>query len=74
MANDITPAVPSEARPQRDTPRGLNHQNFLLVTPGSSVSDPKGWWRPTWPESWPGAWSVPIEFSKYDTPASSPTA
>ena len=42
MANDITPAVRSELAPSGSLRVGINHGNFLLVTPGSSASDPRG--------------------------------
>ena len=66
MANDISPAVRSELAPSGTLRVGLNHQNFLLVTPGSSVSDPKGV-APDLARELAKRLGVPIEFSKYDT-------
>jgi len=42
MATEITPAVRSEIAPSGKLRVGLNHGNFLLVTPGSSATDPHG--------------------------------
>jgi polar amino acid transport system substrate-binding protein len=45
---------------------GLNHQNFLLVTPGSSATDPRGVASDLAREL-AKRLGVPVEFSKYDT-------
>src|SRR5881628_439439 len=66
MANDITPAVRSELAPRGTLRVGLNHQNFLLVTPNSSASDPRGVASDLAREL-ARRLGVPIEFSKYDT-------
>jgi polar amino acid transport system substrate-binding protein len=42
MATEITQAVRSELAPSGKLRVGLNHGNFLLVTPGSSANDPRG--------------------------------
>jgi polar amino acid transport system substrate-binding protein len=42
MATEITPAIRSELAPSGKLRVGLNHGNFLLVTPGSSGTDPRG--------------------------------
>src|SRR5262245_65452559 len=42
MATEITQAVRSEIAPSGKLRVGLNHGNFLLVTPGSSANDPRG--------------------------------
>src|SRR5512138_3539722 len=66
MANPITPAVRSELAPSGTLRVGLNHQNFLLVTPGSSASDPRGV-APDLARELAKRLGVPIEFSKFDT-------
>jgi polar amino acid transport system substrate-binding protein len=66
MANDIAPAVRSELAPSGTLRVGLNHQNFLLVTPGSSASDPRGVASDVAREL-ARRLGVPIEFSKYDS-------
>src|SRR4029434_10552945 len=42
LATEITPAVRSELAPTGKLRIGLNHGNFLLVTPGSSATEPRG--------------------------------
>jgi polar amino acid transport system substrate-binding protein len=66
MANDITPAVRSELAPSGTLRVGLNHGNFLLVTPGSSATDPRGV-APDLARELARRLGVPIEFSKYET-------
>jgi len=66
MANDITPAVLSELAPSGTLRVGLNHGNFLLVTPGSSATDPRGV-APDLARELARRLGVPIEFSKYET-------
>jgi len=66
MANDITPAVRSELAPSGSLRVGINHGNFLLVTPGSSASDPRGV-APDLARELARRLGVPIAFSKYET-------
>ena len=66
MANDITPAVRSELAPSGTLRVGLNHGNFLLVTPGSSATDPRGV-APDLARELARRLGVPIEFSRYET-------
>jgi polar amino acid transport system substrate-binding protein len=42
MTTPITPEVRSELAPSGTLRVGVNHQNFLLVTPGSSSTEPRG--------------------------------
>src|SRR4051812_49954054 len=69
MANEITPAIRSELAPGGTLRVGLNHQNFLLVTPGSSASDPRGVASDLAREL-ARRLGMPIEFSKYETAGS----
>jgi polar amino acid transport system substrate-binding protein len=66
MANDIPPAVRSELAPSGTLRVGLNHGNFLLVTRGSSASDPRGV-APDLARELARRLGVPIAFSKYET-------
>ena len=66
MANDITPAVRSELAPTGKLRVGLNHGNFLLVTPGSPAADPRGVASDLARELGRRL-GVPVEFSKFDT-------
>jgi polar amino acid transport system substrate-binding protein len=66
MANDISPAVRSELAPSGTLRVGINHGNFLLVTPGSSASDPRGV-APDLAREVARRLGVPIEFSKFET-------
>ena len=66
MANESTPAVRSELAPSGTLRVGLNHQNFLLVTPGSSAEDPRGVASDLAREL-ARRLGVPIAFSKFDT-------
>ncbi|HEY7541772.1 MAG TPA: transporter substrate-binding domain-containing protein [Methylomirabilota bacterium] len=66
MATDITPAVRSELAPSGKLRVGLNHGNFLLVTPGSSATDPKGVASDLARELGRRV-GVPVEFIKFDT-------
>jgi polar amino acid transport system substrate-binding protein len=66
MANDIAPAVRSELAPSGTLRVGLNHGNFLLVTPGSSASDPRGV-APDVARELARRLGVPVEFSKFET-------
>jgi len=42
MAHEISPAVRASLAPTGTLRIGINHGNFLLVTPGSSASEPRG--------------------------------
>jgi len=66
MATDITPAVRSELAPSGTLRVGLNHGNFLLVTPGSSATDPRGV-APDLARELARRLGVPIDFSKFAT-------
>src|SRR6201988_1209959 len=66
MANDITPAGRSELAPSGTLRVGINHGNFLLGTPGSSATDPRGV-APDLARELARRLGVPIEFSKYET-------
>jgi polar amino acid transport system substrate-binding protein len=66
MANEITQAVRSELAPSGTLRVGLNHQNFLLVTPGSSAEDPRGVASDLAREL-ARRLGVPVAFSKFDT-------
>ena len=66
MANDVTPAVKSELAPSGKLRVGINHGNFLLVTPGSSAAEPRGV-APDLARELARRLGVPIEFSKYVT-------
>jgi polar amino acid transport system substrate-binding protein len=66
MANEISPAVRSELAPSGTLRVGLNHGNFLLVTPGSSATDPRGV-APDLARELARRLGVPIAFSKFET-------
>ena len=66
MANDITPAVKAELAPMGKLRVGLNHGNFLLVTSGSSATDPRGVASDLARELGRRL-GVPVEFSRFDT-------
>lgn len=66
MANDISPAVRSELAPTGTLRVGLNHGNFLLVTPGSSASEPRGV-APDLARELARRLGVPVAFSKFET-------
>src|SRR4030095_13559215 len=66
MADESTPAVRSELAPSGTLRVGLNHQNFLLVPPGSSAEDPRGVASDLAREL-ARRLGVPIAFSKFDT-------
>ena len=66
MANDISPAVRSELAQTGKLRVGINHGNFLLVTPGSSATDPRGV-APDVARELGRRLGVPVEFSKFDT-------
>ncbi len=66
MATEITPAVRSELAPSGKLRVGLNHGNFLLVTQGSSATDPRGV-APDVARELGRKVGVPVEFIKFDT-------
>jgi polar amino acid transport system substrate-binding protein len=66
MANDISPAARSELAPTGTLRVGLNHGNFLLVTPGSSATDPRGVASEVARELARRV-GVPVAFIRYDT-------
>ena len=66
MATEITPAVRSELAPSGKLRVGLNHGNFLLVTQGSSATDPRGVASDLARELGRRV-GVPVEFIKFDT-------
>ena len=65
MTTDIAPAVRSELAPTGKLRVGLNHQNFLLVAPGSSSTDPRGV-APDLGRELGRRLGVPVEFVSYD--------
>lgn len=66
MATPISATVRSELAPTGTLRVGLNHGNFLLVTPGSSASDPHGV-APDLARELGRRLGVPVEFIKFDT-------
>jgi polar amino acid transport system substrate-binding protein len=66
MTNTISAAVKSELAPSGTLRVGLNHGNFLLVTPGSSATDPRGV-APDVARELGRRLGVPVEFIKFDT-------
>ena len=66
MSTDISAAVKSELAPSGTLRVGLNHQNFLLVTPGSSATDPRGV-APDLARELGRRLGVPLEFLKFDS-------
>jgi polar amino acid transport system substrate-binding protein len=66
MATEITQAVRSEIAPSGKLRVGLNHGNFLLVTPGSSANDPRGVASDVARELGRRV-GVPVEFIKFET-------
>jgi polar amino acid transport system substrate-binding protein len=66
MATDMTPAVRSELAPTGKLRIGLNHGNFLLVTRGSSATEPRGVASDIGRELGRRV-GVPVEFIKFDT-------
>ena len=65
MTRDIA-AARTELTPTGTLRVGLNHGNFLLVTPGSSATDPRGV-APDIARELGRRLGVPVEFSKYET-------
>jgi len=66
MATEISPAVRSELAPMGKLRIGLNHGNSLLVTPGSSGSEPAGV-APDLGRLLGRRLGVPVEFVRFDT-------
>jgi polar amino acid transport system substrate-binding protein len=66
MTNDISAAVRSELAPSGTLRVGLNHGNFLLVTAGSSATDPRGV-APDLARELGRRLGVAVEFSRFDT-------
>ena len=66
MATEITQGIRSELAPSGKLRVGLNHGNFLLVTPGSSATDPRGV-APDVARELGRRVGVPVEFIKFDT-------
>ena len=66
MANEISPAVRSELAPTGTLRVGINHGNFLLVTPGSSGTDPRGV-APDLARELGRRLGVPVSFVRYET-------
>jgi len=66
MATEISPAVRSELAPSGKLRIGLNHGNFLLVTPGSSATEPRGV-APDVARELGKRVGVPIEFIKFES-------
>ena len=69
MANEISPAVRSELAPTGTLRVGINHGNFLLVTPGSSGADPRGV-APDLARELARRLGVPVSFLRYETAGS----
>jgi polar amino acid transport system substrate-binding protein len=65
MANEITPALRTEFAPSGTLRVGLNHGNFLLVTPGTTA-DPRGV-APDLARELGRRLGLPIQFVNYDT-------
>src|SRR5437867_11262452 len=66
MATEISPAVRTELTPTGKLRVGLNHGNFLLVTPGSSATDPGGV-APDVAGELGRRVGVPVEFIRFDS-------
>jgi polar amino acid transport system substrate-binding protein len=66
MTTQISPALRSELAPSGTLRVGVNHQNFLLVTPGSSTTDPRGV-APDLGRELGRRLGVPVEFIKFET-------
>ena len=66
MATEITPAIRSELAPTGKLRVGLNHGNFLLVTPGSSATEPRGV-APDMARELGRRVGVPVEFIRFDS-------
>jgi len=66
MTHAISPAVRTDLAPTGTLRVGLNHGNFLLVTPGSSAAAPRGV-APDLGRELGRRLGVAVEFSRYDT-------
>lgn len=66
MTTDISPAVRSELAPTGTLRIGINHGNFLLVTPGSSGADPRGV-APDLARELARRVGVPVAFLRFET-------
>src|SRR5262249_46698989 len=66
MATEITQAVRSGIAPSGKMRVGLNHGNFLPVTPASSATDPRGVARAV-ARALGRRVGVPVEFIKFET-------
>ena len=66
MGIDISPAVRSELAPTGALRVGVNHGNFLLVTPGASRTDPRGV-APDLARELGRRLGVPVAFVAFDT-------
>lgn len=68
MANEISPALRSELAPTGTLRVGINHGNFLLVTSGSSGTEPRGV-APDLGRELGRRLGVPVAFVSFDTAA-----
>jgi polar amino acid transport system substrate-binding protein len=66
MSTSVPSAARAELTPTGKLRIGLNHGNFLLVTPGSSATDPRGV-APDIARELGRRLGVPVEFSRYET-------
>jgi polar amino acid transport system substrate-binding protein len=66
MTQDMLSAARTELTPTGKLRVGINHGNFLLVTPGSSATDPRGV-APDVARELGRRLGVPVEFSKFET-------
>lgn len=66
MATEISPALRSEIAPTATLRVGLNHGNFLLVTPGSMTGEPRGV-APDLARELGRRLGVPVQFVNFDT-------
>ena len=66
MANDVSSALRSELAPTGTLRVGLNHGNFLLVTPGSLTGEPRGV-APDLARELGRRLGVPLQFVNFET-------